>query len=88
MATAPLIVVLYDRVFAFGSVKRAFEERGRFYAALAATWVVLAGVIWSAPVAIGAPNAKRLPISSVRLVNVREIARRGWAKRRIRPESR
>jgi len=49
MASAPLIVVLYDRVFGFGSVKRAFEERGRLYTALAATWVVLAGAIWSAP---------------------------------------
>ena len=49
MATAPLAVVLYDRVFAFGSLKRAFEKRRRFYVALAATWVVLAGVIWSAP---------------------------------------
>ena len=49
MVTAPVAVVLYDRVFAFGSLKRAFEERWRLYVALAASWVVLAGVIWSAP---------------------------------------
>ena len=49
MATAPLVVVLYDRVFAFASLKGAFKARRRFYMALAATWLVLAAVIWSAP---------------------------------------
>ena len=36
----------------------------------------LSGVSWSAPVSIGAPNAKRLPFASVRLVTVSETARR------------
>jgi tetratricopeptide (TPR) repeat protein len=49
MATAPVVVVLYDRVFAFGSSRSAFKARRRFYAALAATWLVLAAAIWSAP---------------------------------------
>jgi len=49
MATAPLMVALYDRAFAFGSFRDAFARRWRFYAALAATWLVLAVVIATAP---------------------------------------
>jgi protein O-mannosyl-transferase len=40
--TAPVIVFLYDRVFLARSVRQVFHERGRLYAGLAATWVVLA----------------------------------------------
>ena len=49
MVTAPVMVVLYDAVFVFGSLKRAFRERGRFYLALSMSWVVLAAVMWSGP---------------------------------------
>jgi tetratricopeptide (TPR) repeat protein len=49
MATAPVAVVLYDRVFRFGSLKLAFEARRGFYTALAASWLLLAAQIWSAP---------------------------------------
>jgi len=42
MVTAPILVVLLDRAFAFPSFKQAFIDRGRLYAALAATWSVLA----------------------------------------------
>jgi tetratricopeptide (TPR) repeat protein len=41
IATAPLMVVLYDRVFVFPSVREAFHARGRFYGALAASWLLL-----------------------------------------------
>ena len=34
IATAPLMVVLYDRVFVFSSIREAFKRRGRFYGAL------------------------------------------------------
>jgi len=45
MVTAPLLVLLLDRAFVFSSFKQAFLERGRLYAALAATWSVLAALM-------------------------------------------
>jgi tetratricopeptide (TPR) repeat protein len=42
MATAPVLVLLYDRVFCAGSLAEAWRRRKRFYLALAATWVPLA----------------------------------------------
>ncbi len=47
MATAPVIVLLYDRTFVSGSFRTALRTRGRFYAALAATWPVLAALVIS-----------------------------------------
>jgi protein O-mannosyl-transferase len=41
MVTAPLLVVLYDRVFLFDSVMAAVRQRWRLYTGLAATWAVL-----------------------------------------------
>jgi tetratricopeptide (TPR) repeat protein len=49
MVTAPVLVVLYDRVFRYPSLEGAFRERWRLYAGLAATWVLLAALIWSGP---------------------------------------
>jgi Flp pilus assembly protein TadD len=49
MATAPLVVLLYDRTFRFGSFVAAWRARWRFYAALASTWGLLAALIWSGP---------------------------------------
>jgi tetratricopeptide (TPR) repeat protein len=49
MVTAPLMVVLYDGVFLFGSLKQAIRHRWRLYAGLAMSWVVLAAVTWSGP---------------------------------------
>jgi tetratricopeptide (TPR) repeat protein len=49
MATAPLVVVLYDRIYTFDSFKNAFLKRWRFYAALAATWLLLAALMRSSP---------------------------------------
>lgn len=45
MVTAPLMVVLYDRVFIFDSFTAAFRARRRLYAGLAATWLVLAALM-------------------------------------------
>jgi tetratricopeptide (TPR) repeat protein len=53
MVTVPVLVALYDRVFTFTSFAPAFRERGRFYAALAACWLVLGATMWSAPRTIG-----------------------------------
>ena len=39
VAVTPLIVILYDRVFAFRSFREAFAVRRNLYGALAATWI-------------------------------------------------
>ena len=49
MVTAPLVVVLYDRAFLWSSLREAVRERRRLYAGLALTWVVLGGLMWTAP---------------------------------------
>jgi len=40
-ATAPLVVLLYDRLFVAGSWGEIAARRGRYYVALAATWLLL-----------------------------------------------
>lgn len=47
MATAPLLLLLYDRTFVAGTFARAWGERRAFYFALAATWLVLAALVTS-----------------------------------------
>lgn len=49
MVTAPFMIVLFDRVFLFESLKEGFRARWRFYAALAGTWLLLAALLWSGP---------------------------------------
>ena len=49
MVVAPIVVLLYDRTFAFGSFREALRRRGRYYAALCATWLVLVVLLWSTP---------------------------------------
>jgi len=41
MASAPLLVLLYDRLFAAGSFAGALRQRRGYYAALAGTWLVV-----------------------------------------------
>ncbi len=41
VATAPLLVLLYDRTFAAGTFAAAWRQRKGFYLALAATWLLL-----------------------------------------------
>ena len=43
MATAPLVVLLYDRTFLTGSFRKALAERWGLYLGLAATWGV---IVW------------------------------------------
>jgi Flp pilus assembly protein TadD len=45
IATAPLMVVLFDRAFGFGSFAAAFQARARLYAWLLATWVPLGTLV-------------------------------------------
>ena len=47
MATAPLLVCLYDRTFVAGTWRAAWRERRGFYVALGATWVLLAALVLS-----------------------------------------
>jgi hypothetical protein len=42
MVTAPLIVLLYDRIFLAGSFREALRQRCRIYLCLAGTWLLLA----------------------------------------------
>jgi protein O-mannosyl-transferase len=48
MVSAPLIVLLYDRTFLAGSFREAWRSRWRLYAGLAATWLLLIGLVASA----------------------------------------
>src|SRR5688500_4056056 len=49
MATAPLAVALYDRVFLFESWKAAVQRRAGLYAGLAATWIVAGALVAAGP---------------------------------------
>jgi protein O-mannosyl-transferase len=49
MVVAPLMVVLFDRLFLFSSLAAAMRARGRLYAGLAGTWLLLGALVWSAP---------------------------------------
>jgi tetratricopeptide (TPR) repeat protein len=49
MVTAPLVVAAYDRVFVFDTWKETWRRRAQFYVPLAATWMVLAALVWSGP---------------------------------------
>jgi tetratricopeptide (TPR) repeat protein len=45
MATAPLLVLLYDRTFVAGTFREAWRQRRALYLALAATWMLLAVLV-------------------------------------------
>jgi tetratricopeptide (TPR) repeat protein len=49
MVTAPVMVVLYDRVFLFDSFRAAFQARRGFYAGLFASWLMLTALLASTP---------------------------------------
>ena len=49
MATVPLVVVIFDRVFLFDSMREAFNTRWRLYFGLALTWVLLAPQLATTP---------------------------------------
>ena len=48
MVSAPLIVLFYDRTFLAGSFREAWRRRGKVYAGLAATWLILPFLIFFA----------------------------------------
>ena len=49
IATAPVMVLLYDAVFLAGSLGAALRSRPRLYAALAVSWIVLAAMVAPGP---------------------------------------
>jgi len=49
MVTAPLMIMLYDRTFIFNTWKETWQRRATIYVPLAATWMVLAALVWSGP---------------------------------------
>jgi len=48
IVTAPVMVLLFDRTLVAGSFAQAWQARGKFYAALAATWLPLGWLVWNA----------------------------------------
>jgi tetratricopeptide (TPR) repeat protein len=48
MATAPLVVLLYDRVFVGGSWRETWRQRRGIHLALAGTWLLLGALVLSA----------------------------------------
>lgn len=48
MATAPLLLLWFDRVFVAGSLAGAWRERGRLHALMFLTWLPLAILLWRA----------------------------------------
>jgi len=45
MITAPVVVLIYDCAFCAGSFSAAWVERGKYYAALAGSWLLLGGLM-------------------------------------------
>jgi tetratricopeptide (TPR) repeat protein len=45
MVSAPVVVLLYDRTFSAGTFRAAWRQRWRIHLALAATWILLAGLV-------------------------------------------
>lgn len=47
MVTAPVVVMLYDRIFIFDSMREAWRSRKRLYAGLLVSWLVVAALLTS-----------------------------------------
>lgn len=46
MVSAPLLALLFDRVFISGTLRAAVRQRGRWHLALFSTWVILAALVF------------------------------------------
>ncbi len=46
VATAPLLVFLYDCTFVAGTFRAAWQQRKKYYLALAGTWLLLGWLVW------------------------------------------
>ena len=47
MVTAPVLAIVYDRTFLAGTFREAWRRRAWMYVFLAATWLLLLGLVWS-----------------------------------------
>jgi protein O-mannosyl-transferase len=63
MATAPLVVLLYDRTFLSGSFLEAFKRRWGLYLAMAATWGVVVWCLISTGFHTGSTGFRSFPAS-------------------------
>jgi tetratricopeptide (TPR) repeat protein len=48
VATAPVIILLYDRTFIAGTFGAVWRLRRKFFTVLASSWLFLAGLMWNA----------------------------------------
>jgi Flp pilus assembly protein TadD len=62
IAVTPLLVALYDRVFLYPSWRDAARARGSLYLGLAASWLVLGGIVLSGPRAAVSGFASGIPV--------------------------
>ena len=62
VAAAPLLVLLYDRAFLAGSFREALRTRGRLYASLCATWLILAVLMLQAGTRGGTAGFGRISV--------------------------
>ena len=60
MATAPLMVLLYDRAFLSGSVREAWRRRRPLYLGLSATWILLGFLLASGQIPATSMSAQRI----------------------------
>ncbi|MCJ7545194.1 MAG: tetratricopeptide repeat protein [Phycisphaerae bacterium] len=71
MVTAPVTVLVYDRLFLAGGWRGTLARRRGLYAGLAATWLILAALMWpgprSATVGFGIPNITPLRYAATQL---------------------
>ena len=63
MVTAPVVVLLYDRTFVAGTFAAAWRARRGYYAALAATWLLLAALVFQSGGARGVAAGFDLGVS-------------------------
>lgn len=49
MVTAPIMIMLIDRILVFGSWRESLWARRGLYTGLAASWVVLGALLWNVP---------------------------------------
>jgi tetratricopeptide (TPR) repeat protein len=78
MATAPLMVVLVDRVFVFSSWAEAFKQRKWLYAGLFATWALLAVLLLTGPRIHSAGFGTNIGVWTYLLNQTRMIVRYLW----------
>lgn len=62
IAVTPLLVALYDRVFLYPSWRDAARARGSLYLGLAASWLVLGGIVLSGPRAAVSGFSSGIPV--------------------------